>query len=105
MKFEWDPEKDRANQKKHGIAFFTAKKVFSDANRKDLPDHRHSSEEPRRITIGKAGKILFVVYTERYYDIGEVIRIISARRATEQERSFYYDRNGLFGHEQTGRIQ
>ena len=104
MKFEWDAEKDRANQRKHGIAFFTAKKVFSDANRKDLPDDRHSGSEARRITIGKAGKILFVVYTERHYDIGEVVRIISARRATEQERGFYYDRNGLSGHEQTSGI-
>ncbi|MBQ8699301.1 MAG: BrnT family toxin [Schwartzia sp.] len=81
------------------------KKSFFDADRKDLPDHRHSEDEPRRITIGKAGKILFVVYTERHYDIGEVVRIISARRATEQERRFYYDRDGLFGHEQASGIQ
>ena len=90
MKFEWDPEKDRINQRKHKVAFFTARKVFADENRIDMPDEYHSDSEERRITIGMANKLLFVVYTERRKD---VVRLISARKANEMERRFYYDRD------------
>lgn len=95
LRFEWDRNKDVINQRKHGVAFTTAKTVFYDKNRIDIPDELHSAEEDRRITIGKADKILFVVYTERKYDIGNTIRLISARRANEDERRFYYEQPGF----------
>lgn len=65
------------------------KRVFGDASRLELLDEEHSFEEERYITIGSAGDIiliLFVVYTER----NDCIRIISARKATKEEREVYY---------------
>ena len=96
MQFEWDSEKDKINQKKHHVAFATARRVFLDENRIDEPDDAHSENELRRFTIGKAGKLLFVVYTERHYDIANTIRIISARRANEKEMKMYHDRNIVY---------
>ena len=89
LSFEWDEEKDRINQIKHGISFETAAYVFADAHYIEMYDFEHSIEEDRYIAIGMVGDLLFVVYTER----GENIRLISARLATESERRLYYDQN------------
>ena len=86
LKFEWDEEKEKVNLKKHGVPFKTAAKVFLDENRIEIYDEVHSIEEERYITIGLAGEVLFVVYTERR----PRIRLISARLATERERKVYY---------------
>ncbi|MBD5152386.1 MAG: BrnT family toxin [Oscillibacter sp.] len=86
LKFEWDEEKARANLKKHGIPFELATKVFLDENRIEIYDEAHSIDEERYITIGLAGEVLFVVYTERHPQI----RLISARLATARERKVYY---------------
>lgn len=86
LKFEWDEEKAALNLKRHGILFETAVKVFGDENRIEIYDAAHSMEEDRYITIGLAGEVLFVVYTERT----PYIRLISARFATERERRLYY---------------
>ena len=85
--FEWDDEKERLNYAKHRIHFKTATAVFDDDNRKEWYDAAHSGDEDRYNTIGMAGNILFVVYTERR----DKIRIISARLATPAERRWYYD--------------
>ncbi|MBO6179341.1 MAG: BrnT family toxin [Selenomonadaceae bacterium] len=90
QKFEWDPNKDRINKKKHNISFELAKRVFADENRVVLPDIEHSNIEDRYITIGMANELLFVVYTIRH---GDTIRIISARLATMEEKGFYYASN------------
>ncbi len=90
MLFEWDDEKEKINIRKHGIDFATAAHVFSDENRLDLYDEAHSESEDRYITIGMihdVAYVVFVVYTERE----DAIRLISARKATRQERSLYYD--------------
>ena len=84
--FEWDPKKAALNLKKHGVSFETATEVFNDKNRVEFFDWAHSENEDRYITVGKVKKVLTVVYTER----GEYIRLISARRATAQERRIYY---------------
>lgn len=89
MKFEWDLEKNKSNKEKHGIDFETAALVFKDEHRIEIYDAEHSENEDRYDTIGMVNEILFVVYTERK----ENIRIISARLATEEERSIYYDCN------------
>ena len=86
QKFEWDEGKAALNLKRHGISFETAAKVFQDENRIEIYDTAHSMEEDRYITIGLAGEVLFVVYTERTPNI----RLISARLATERERRLYY---------------
>lgn len=90
MQFEWDDEKEKINIDKHGIDFTTAARVFKDENRLELYDEAHSDTEDRYITIGiidEVAYIVMVVYTERE----EAIRIISARKATKQERRMYYD--------------
>lgn len=86
LQFEWDELKAEKNLIKHGISFETAAKVFLDINRIEIYDEEHSIDEDRYITIGMAGKVLFVVYTERTPNI----RLISARLATEKERRIYY---------------
>lgn len=85
LEFEWDAEKERLNIKKHGISFTMAAKVFCDAGRIEIYDEAHSLHEDRYITIGWAGEVLFVVYTERT----PRIRLISARLATARERRIY----------------
>ena len=90
MQFEWDDEKNQINITKHGIDFDTAALVFGDENRLEFYDETHSYDEDRYITIGMINNIAYivmVVYTER----GNTIRLISARKATNQERRMYYD--------------
>ena len=93
MKFEWNEEKNRINQQKHGISFETAMMVFNDDDRIEIYDFEHNVDEDRYNTIGKVDDVLFVVYTERK----ENIRLISARLATRLERSVYYDQDSYFG--------
>lgn len=91
MTFEWDDNKEQINIKKHGMDFETASHVFDDDNRLEIYDDLHSDYEDRYITIGMIDEITciaMVVYTERGTD---VIRIISARKATPKERRKYYD--------------
>ena len=84
--FEWDETKAEINKRKHGISFETAAKVFLDEDRLEIYDEAHSLEEEHFITIGRAGDLLFVVYTVRT----PKIRLISARLATPKERRLYY---------------
>ena len=93
MVFDWDIDKERANIRRHNIDFDTAALVFGDPFRLEKLDAVHSDDEERLITIGRVnGTVLLitVVYTMR----SEVVRIISARKATRAEREEYnYDRN------------
>lgn len=89
MTFEWDEEKNATNKRKHKISFETAIHVFDDPNYIEMYDFEHSLEEERYVAIGRVGDILFVVFTER----SENIRLISARLATDLERSIYYDQD------------
>lgn len=87
MDFEWDPRKNAANHRKHGVGFREASTVFGDSFAMTFPDLEHSNFEQRFLTIGTtvSGRVLVVVHAER----GEAIRIISARPATPCERRFY----------------
>lgn len=89
MVFEWDEEKNALNRKKHGISFEAASFVFFDPNYIEMYDFEHSVDEDRFVAIGKAGDVLFVVFTERK----DKIRLISARIATFTERRLYYDQD------------
>jgi uncharacterized DUF497 family protein len=86
----WDPRKAEANLRKHGVAFDEAATVLSDTLSATFPSEDHSEDEARFITIGLAAnrQILVVVHTED----DRVIRIISARQATAQERRYYEKR-------------
>ena len=85
-KFEWDEEKAEINFKKHKIRFETAALVFLDENKIDDYDEIHSDDEDRYKIIGRVGRVLAVIYTER----GDINRIISARYADKDEQEDYY---------------
>lgn len=89
IKFEWDPRKDAANQKKHGVSFVEAQSVFFDDHAIQFYDEEHSGREDRFIMLGMSlfSRLLVVCHCER--GAGEVIRIISARKATHAERRHY----------------
>ena len=91
MKFEWNVEKAKINERKHHIDFETATRVFLDPRRYEEYDAAHDEGEERWKITGLAGPaILVVICTERGPD-GEIIRIISARKANEKERRTYYN--------------
>ncbi len=87
MEFKWDPNKDAANRRKHGVGFREAATVFGDPLSTTVPDYDHSASEERFLTIGKSarGRLMVVAHA----DEGESIRIISARPVTRRERKFY----------------
>lgn len=87
MKFEWDSAKAASNRKKHGVDFADAVGVFEDGLAITIED-QDAEGERRFITIGMdfTLKILVVVYASR---VADVIRIISARKATKTERQTY----------------
>ena len=96
MRFEWDPKKDESNHKKHRIAFEMAQLVFSDPLALSVPDAGHSEGEERWSTVGQAGGHLIVVVVHTYRDTEEeeVVRLISARKATPKERKQYMNLPG-----------
>jgi uncharacterized protein len=87
MEFEWNPDKAASNQEKHSVSFEEAATVFDNSLSLTFPDPDHSTNKQRYIIIGisQFGQLLIVSHTDR----GEKVRIISARRATRQERRFY----------------
>jgi uncharacterized DUF497 family protein len=88
MKFQWDPNKAKANLKKHGVSFEEAITVFKDPLALIFDDEEHSEEEHREIIIGIStlSKLLLVCFVEREED---VIRLITARLSTNQEKKDY----------------
>ena len=95
IRFEWDEEKNKINQKKHGIDFETARLVFDDPFCVTFVE-RASGGEERRHAIGSVEDIIVIVVVHTYRQDGsdEMIRIISARRATRHERKLYVQANG-----------
>ena len=88
MEFEWDEGKAALNERKHGIPFPFAARVFLDENRLEWADTRRQYEEPRWITVGLIeGFEIAVAYTMR----GKTIRQISARKAGRHEREDYWN--------------
>ena len=97
----WDEAKNLENIKKHKISFEVAQYVFSDPFRVwrlDRSDNNKSGEV-RWQTIGKVGKIFFVVYTEQGDGTESITRIISARKAEKNERRSY---NGYYQNDSKG---
>ena len=85
--FEWDAEKARENEQKHGVTFIEASEVFDDDLSSAVRDPDHSADEERYLIFGidKQGRHRVVSYTER----GDRIRLISARPMTARERRAY----------------
>ena len=87
LKFGWDKAKAKNNYAKHGVSFELAKGVFNDVFAIEFLDDRQDYGEERFVIIGMVdGHLLYVVYTER----NEIIRMISARRATKHEEEAYF---------------
>lgn len=89
--FEWDSNKDAVNRKKHGISFELALEAFADPQGVYLADTPHSDGEERMHYIGQIGGdiLVLIVFVER-----TAIRIISARKASQKEKTTYVDANG-----------
>jgi len=87
--FDADPAKAAANLKKHGVSFAEAQTVFYDEFAIQFFDDEHSHDEARFLLLGMStnARLLLVCHCER--SGGEVIRIISARKATRRESAFY----------------
>ena len=89
IKFEWDSAKAETNVKKHKVSFEEAKSVFYDEFAIQFFDEDNSESEDRFLMLGMSNesRTLIVSHCER--DQGNTIRIISARKATNNERKFY----------------
>ncbi len=87
--FEWDDNKNNINKKKHKISFEEAKTVFYDADALVIDDPEHSQEEDRFIILGLSQKANLLVVCHCYRNSDTVIRIISARKATNNETKQY----------------
>ena len=87
LEFQWNNRKAKENMQKHNVSFREASTVFADFFSLTIPDPLHSDKEERLVIIGHSDKqrLLVVVHTER----NDVIRIISARKATRYERKIY----------------
>ena len=90
IKFEWDPAKAESNIKKHGVTFEEAKSVFYDEFALQFYDEDNSVlEEDRFLMLGSSieSRVLLICHCERHD--GQVVRIISARKATKAEQKYY----------------
>ncbi len=94
MKFEWDKNKEKINIQKHGVTFEQASYVFADPFALSKFDDEHSEDEDRWILLGKSLNevLLVVVHTFRENNGEEIVRIISARKATQKEKQAYHKR-------------
>jgi len=89
IRFEWDENKATSNLRKHGVSFEEAQSVFYDEFALQFFNDG-STEEDRFILLGisNQSRVLVVIHCERGTQ-ADLIRIISARKATKHERSFY----------------
>ena len=87
MEFEWDPKKAGINEQKHGVTFKEAATILGDPLAITFEDPDHSRDEERYLTFGKSrfDRLLVVSHA----DLGDRVRIISARLMTRHERRIY----------------
>jgi len=89
IRFAWDEAKATENQRKHGVTFEEATTVFADENARLKHDPDHSQQEDRFLLLGFSAKLRLLLVCHAYRENDEVIRIISARKATPTERKQY----------------
>ncbi|MBU4305486.1 MAG: BrnT family toxin [Candidatus Omnitrophica bacterium] len=90
IRFVWDTKKDEINQKKHRISFQEAQTVFLDDIAQMIYDPDHSESEDRFLLLGMSMRLRILVVCHCYRENDEIIRIISARKATKKEEKQYY---------------
>ncbi|MEY4669562.1 MAG: hypothetical protein RL518_2261 [Pseudomonadota bacterium] len=89
LQFIWDEGKALANERKHHVTFDEAKTVFYDDNAELIGDPDHSSHEDRFVMLGMSSRARVLIVCHCYRENNGVIRIISARKATKNERAQY----------------
>jgi uncharacterized DUF497 family protein len=89
LRFEWDERKAADNAKKHGVSFEEARSVFFDERARLIDDPEHSEDEDRFILLGLSSSLRLLIVCHCYRSAGNVIRIVSARKATARESTFY----------------
>lgn len=92
LKFEWDENKNATNIQKHHVSFKEAVSIFYDENALIISDPEHSDFEERFILIGFSYLANVLTVCHCYRENDEVIRIISARKATKKEIEQYLER-------------
>ena len=92
LRFKWDPRKAAANERKHGVSFDEATTVFLDDNALLIQDPGHSDDEDRFLLLGLSARLRILVVCHCLRESGDVIRLISARRANKAERGEYQKR-------------
>ena len=90
IRFEWNNLKSLANKRKHGVSFEEAQTVFYDEEAVEFDDPDHSQDEDRFIILGMSLKLRVLVISHCVRK-GDVIRIISARKATRHEANHYWE--------------
>ena len=91
INFTWDENKNEINKKKHGLSFEEASEVFGDENAILFDDPDHSIEEDRFLIIGSIKSAKICIVSHCYRDNDKVIRLISAREATKNEKRIYQE--------------
>jgi uncharacterized protein len=85
LRLEWDEKKNAANRRQHGVSFEEARSAFLDDNARVIPDPDHSEGEDRFVLIGLSISLRVLVVCHCYRQTEEIVRIISARRADQNE--------------------
>lgn len=89
LRFDWDEKKEQANLLKHSVSFEEARTVFFDENARLIADPDHSDQEDRFILLGMSRNLRILVVVHAYRENEELIRLISARKATKTEAKQY----------------
>jgi uncharacterized DUF497 family protein len=89
IEFAWDRRKARSNMVKHGVSFEEAQTVFLDESARLIDDPDHSGEEDRFLLLGYSFQARCLIISHCYRQSDLVIRLISARRATQHEEEMY----------------
>lgn len=89
LRFEWDERKALTNAKKHGVSFEEARSVFVDERARLIDDPDHSEDEDRFVLLGLSGSLRLLLVCHCYRVDDNVIRIISARKASASESRAY----------------
>lgn len=87
--FRWDTGKAKNNERKHGVSFEEAQSVFMDESALEFYDDEHSEWEDRFLLLGISKHLRLLLVCHCYREEDEVIRIISARKATKSEAQHY----------------